>query len=147
MDDTRIGYPRAGVNKFASCIRLVDPSKFQTLELIEFENNEVVFSHFIAYNIGSPGETFLILGTALNVTFQPRTCSLGFIKTYKFVNNGQSLQLLHSTPCEDIPMAFNEYKGRLLVGVGPILRVYELGIKKLLRKVENKNFQAPIINI
>lgn len=140
MDDARIGYPRAGTNKFASCIRIVDPFVLQTLELIEFENNEVVFSHFIAYNIGNPGETFLILGTALNVTFQPRSCSLGFIKTYKFVNNGQSLQLLHSTPCEDIPMAFNEYKGRLLVGVGPILRVYELGIKKLLRKVENKNF-------
>ena len=140
MDDARIGYPRAGTNKFASCIRIVDPFMLQTLELIEFENNEVVFSHFIAYNIGNPGETFLILGTALNVTFQPRSCSLGFIKTYKFVNNGQSLQLLHSTPCEDIPMAFNEYKGRLLVGVGPILRVYELGIKKLLRKVENKNF-------
>lgn len=44
-------------------------------------------------------------------------------------------------------MAFNEYKGRLIAGVGPILRVYELGQKKLLRKVENKNFQAPIIQI
>jgi splicing factor 3B subunit 3 len=119
----------------------------QTLELIEFENNEVVFSHFIAYTLGNPGETFLILGTALNVTFQPRSCSLGFIKTYRFVNNGQQLQLLHSTPCEDIPMAFNEYKGRIIAGVGSILRVYELGQKKLLRKVENKNFQAPIIQI
>lgn len=37
-------------------------------------------------------------------------------------------------------MAFNEYKGRLIAGVGSILRVYELGQKKLLRKVENKNF-------
>ncbi len=50
------------------------------------------------------------------------------------------MQLLHSTPCEDIPMAFNEYKGRLIAGVGNILRIYELGQKKLLRKVENKNF-------
>ena len=40
----------------------------QTLELIEFENNEVVFSHFIASTIGKQGETFLILGTALNPT-------------------------------------------------------------------------------
>ncbi len=37
-------------------------------------------------------------------------------------------------------MAFGEYKGRLIAGVGNILRVYELGQKKLLRKVENKNF-------
>jgi splicing factor 3B subunit 3 len=37
-------------------------------------------------------------------------------------------------------MAFGEYRGRLIVGVGNILRVYEMGLKKLLRKVENKNF-------
>ncbi|CDW71789.1 splicing factor 3b subunit 3 [Stylonychia lemnae] len=147
LDDSKISYPRTGQNKFASCIRIVDPFLLQTLELIEFENNEVVFSHFIATTLGNPGETHLILGTAMNVTFQPRSCSLGFIKTYKFVNNGQQLQLLHSTPCEDIPMAFNEYKGRLIAGVGSILRVYELGQKKLLRKVENKNFQAAIIQI
>lgn len=44
-------------------------------------------------------------------------------------------------------MAFNEYRGKLIAGIGNILRVYELGQKKLLRKVENKNFQAPIIKI
>ena len=47
---------------------------------------------------------------------------------------------MHNTPCEDIPSAFNEYRGRLIAGVGNILRVYELGQKKLLRKCENKNF-------
>jgi splicing factor 3B subunit 3 len=72
---------------------------------------------------------------------------VGFIKTYRFIDNGKKIELVHSTPCEDIPMAFAEYKGKLIVGVGCILRVYELGIKKLLRKVENKNFQAPIIKI
>jgi len=29
----------------------------------------VVFSHFIATTLGNPGETHLILGTAMNVTF------------------------------------------------------------------------------
>jgi splicing factor 3B subunit 3 len=89
----------------------------------------------------------LILGTALDVKFSPRSCSLGFIKTYRFIEGGTKLELLHATPCEDIPLAFAEYRGRLIAGVGSILRVYELGLKKLLRKVENKNFQAPIINI
>jgi splicing factor 3B subunit 3 len=81
------------------------------------------------------------------VKFAPRSCSLGFIKTYKFIENGTKLELIHSTPCEDIPLSFNEHRGRLIAGVGSILRVYELGQKKLLRKVENKNFQAPIISI
>ena len=28
IDDAKIGYPRAGLNKFASCIRIVDPFTF-----------------------------------------------------------------------------------------------------------------------
>jgi len=76
----------------------------------------------------------------LNVTLTPRSCQLGFIYCYKFIESAKKLVLYHKTPCEDIPSAFNEYKGRLIVGVGNILRVYEMGIKKLLRKVENKNF-------
>ena len=64
----------------------------------------------------------------------PRQCSLGFIKTYKFTNRGRSLELLHRTHCEDIPNAFSECAGKLIAGVGNILRVYDLGLKKLLRK-------------
>ena len=149
QEDHKIGYPRAGPNKFASCIRIVDPFRLKTLYLEEFQNNEVVFSHFISTTLGGKqsNDTFLILGTGLDVKFSPRSCAIGFIKTYRFIENGTKLELIHSTPCEDIPLAFGEYRGRLIAGVGNILRVYELGLKKLLRKVENKNFQAPIINI
>jgi splicing factor 3B subunit 3 len=72
---------------------------------------------------------------------------MGFIKTYRFSKDGCFLELLHSTPCEDIPSAFNEFRGRLIAGVGNVLRVYELGLKKLLRKMENKNFTSPVISI
>lgn len=51
-DESKIGYPRAGVNKFASCIRIVDPYHLQTLYLEEFQDNEVVFSHFISTTLG-----------------------------------------------------------------------------------------------
>ena len=127
----------------------MDPYKLKTLYLEEFENNEVVFSHFISTTLEGKQstDTFLILGTGLDVKFSPRSCAIGFIKTYRFIENGTRLELIHSTPCEDIPLAFGEYRGRLIAGVGNILRVYELGLKKLLRKVENKNFQAPIISI
>lgn len=39
------------------------------------------------------------------------------------------------------------FQGRLLVGVGNVLRMYELGKKKLLRKCENKNFPNTITSI
>ena len=81
-----------------------------------------------AYMSGAENaESYLFCGVGLNATLTPRGCSLGFIKTYKFTNRGKSLELVHSTPCEDIPNTFNECAGRLITGIGNILRVYELG--------------------
>lgn len=37
-----------------------------------------------------------------------------------------------------MPTALMAFQGRLCVGVGKALRLYEIGKKKLLRKVESK---------
>lgn len=37
-----------------------------------------------------------------------------------------------------MPLAVMGFQGRLVVGVGKSLRIYDIGKKKLLRKVENK---------
>jgi splicing factor 3B subunit 3 len=66
MDDARIGYPKAGQDKFASCIRIVDPFTLETVEVLEFEN-EVVFSIFITTTLGAPGDTYLIVGVGMDV--------------------------------------------------------------------------------
>lgn len=42
------------------------------------------------------------------------------------------------TPVEDVPLAIAPFQGRALVGVGKLLRIYDMGKKKLLRKCENK---------
>lgn len=49
-----------------------------------------------------------------------------------------SLELVHRTEVEDIPTSICAYSGRVLIGVGRLLRIYDLGKKKLLRKCENK---------
>lgn len=46
--------------------------------------------------------------------------------------------LYRQTPVEDVPLAIAPFQGRVLVGVGKLLRIYDLGKKKLLRKCENK---------
>jgi hypothetical protein len=69
-DSSKIGYPKAPANKFASCLRIVDPQKLETLFMEEFEGtNEVVFSHFIATTLGGrhSTDTFLIVGTGIDV--------------------------------------------------------------------------------
>ena len=45
---------------------------------------------------------------------------------------------MHKTPVDDVPGAIAPFQGRVLIGVGKNLRIYDLGKKKLLRKCENK---------
>lgn len=135
-------YPKAERDQFASCVRIIDPYTMETLSVCEFQGGETCFSIYIsqgpmgpAYQAGvEHGESYLFCGVGLNSKLSPRSCTLGFIKTFKFTNQGKSLELLHSTPCEDIPNCFNEFAGKLVTGVGNIVRIYDLGMKKLLRK-------------
>jgi splicing factor 3B subunit 3 len=60
---------------------------------------------------------------------------------------GDRLQLLHKTALEDVPLALCEFHGKLLVGVGRSIRLFELGKKKLLRKCENKGFPSGVTKL
>lgn len=45
---------------------------------------------------------------------------------------------MFQTEIEDVPTALLSFQGRLVAGVGNSLRIYDIGKKKLLRKVEAK---------
>ncbi len=47
-------------------------------------------------------------------------------------------QPMRQTETNDVPLAILAFQGRLVAGVGKSLRLYDMGKKKLLRKVENK---------
>lgn len=65
----------------------------------------------------------------------------------RVLDQGQRLELLHKTQIEGIPGALAAFKGRLLAGVGPVLRLYELGKKKLLRKCEYKQLPQHVAQL
>jgi hypothetical protein len=65
----------------------------------------------------------------------------------RVLGQGQQLELLHKTQIEGIPGALAAFKGRLLAGVGPVLRLYELGKKKLLRKCEYKQLPQHVAQL
>ncbi|GKC16973.1 spliceosome-associated protein 130 A, partial [Tanacetum coccineum] len=44
--------------------------------------------------------------------------------------DGRSLELLHKTQVDGVPLALCQFQGRLLAGIGSILRLYDLGEKK-----------------
>lgn len=62
------------------------------------------------------------------------------MRLYRLVDNGRRLELVHKTAVGGIPGALAAFKGRLLAGVGPIVRLYDLGRKKLLRKSEYRRY-------
>ncbi len=57
------------------------------------------------------------------------------------------MELVHKTLVEDVPCALCAFQGRLLVTVGKVLRIYDLGKRKLLRKCEQKNFPNFLVSL
>ena len=83
-------------------------------------------------------EWYVIVGTGRDVILGPRSSAGGSLILYQVVEDGQKLKYLHTTPLDDVPVALEPFNGRLLVGVGKLLRIYDIGKKKMLRKCENK---------
>jgi splicing factor 3B subunit 3 len=55
--------------------------------------------------------------------------------------------LVHKTIVEHVPAAACGFQGRVLVGVGKLLRLYDLGKKKMLKKCENRRIPECVTNI
>ncbi|KAF4620312.1 hypothetical protein D9613_000135 [Agrocybe pediades] len=141
------GRPKAAAGNWGSCIRIVDPIEAKTLSVINLEDNEAAFSLAIVPFSARGGELHLVVGTAADTHIAPRSCSSGFLRTYKFTEDGAGLEFLHKTELDDVPLALMAFQGRLAAGVGKALRIYDIGKKKLLRKVENKTFTTAIVSL
>ncbi|KAF4999590.1 hypothetical protein FGRMN_2338 [Fusarium graminum] len=131
----QFGYPR-GHGRWASCISVVDPIGEQVLQSIELEGNEAAMSVAVVPFTGQDGESFLLVGTGKDMILNPRQSSEGYIHVYRFQNNGRELECIHKTKVEEPPMALVAFQGRLAAGIGKSLRIYDLGLKQLLRKAQ-----------
>lgn len=137
--ESAFGAPKAGSGMWASCIRVLNPINGQTLQKIALEQNEAAHSICLMKFSNKPDDQFLIVGLSKDLVLAPRSLSGGVLHTYKIVEGGNKLELLHATQVEEMPGAIAPFQGRALIGVGRFLRIYDLGKKKLLRKCENKH--------
>lgn len=135
--------PKEG--KWASCLRVIEPGTGNISECLELSENEAGFSICLCKFSHREGESFVVVGTAKDLTLHPRRSSACYLHVYRLLDG--RLQLLHKTEVEEVPLAMCEFHGRLLVGVGRSLRLYELGKKRLLRKCENKTFPTMITKL
>ncbi|KAJ6632597.1 CPSF A subunit region-domain-containing protein [Mycena sp. CBHHK59/15] len=145
-DYSTFGRPSAPPGSWASCIRVVDPTKAHTVTVVPLSNNEAAFSIAIVPFAALSGELMLIVGTAINVVLEPRSCTSGFLRVYKFNEHG-GIKFCHMTEVEDVPLALLAFQGRLIAGIGRSLRIYENGKHKLLRKAENNSFSTTIVTL
>ncbi|GAM20196.1 hypothetical protein SAMD00019534_033710, partial [Acytostelium subglobosum LB1] len=139
--------PRAGKGKWRSYIRILDPISYRTLDLVRLEQDEAAFSLATVIFHDKDGEVMLAVGCGKRLQLNPRQCDAATIHMYRFINNGQRLQLIYKTECEDIPYAMQHFQGRLLAGIGNSLRIYDMGKKKLLRKCENRTLPNQIVTL
>ncbi|ANB11927.1 Rse1p [Sugiyamaella lignohabitans] len=120
-------------SQWASSISVIDPLSQSVLSRIHLEENEAAFS-IANCRFESHDAEYLIVGTAKDQIMLPQSNSGSFIRVYEYVDNG--LKFLHKTAVESVPIALLEFQGRLVAGIGGKLRIYDLGLKQLLRKCE-----------
>ncbi|KAI1914056.1 pre-mRNA-splicing factor rse1 [Ophidiomyces ophidiicola] len=130
------GYAR-GTGHWASCIQVVDPiNRKGVLSRIELEENEAAISVAAVPFSSQDDETFLVVGTGQNMIANPPSSSGGYIHIYRFQEEGKELEFIHKTKVESPPQALLPFQGRLIAGIGTDLRIYDLGMKQLLRKCQ-----------
>jgi splicing factor 3B subunit 3 len=133
---------------WGSCIRLLDPSKgCDTLDCIELGSNEAALCCASVRFHSKGGESLLAVGTVTGLIVSPLKATASSVVLYRVVN-ADRFQLLHRTPVDDGPvLALAHFQGRLLVGVGSSLRLYEMGKRQLLRKCELRGLPSVVKTI
>jgi len=151
LPENVFGAPKAGAGMWASCIRVLDPINGETVQQIPLEQNEAALSICLVRFAGHPEATFCLVGVAKDYQLNPRRAEGGFIYTYRIHRSAGPaalvLELVHKTSLEEIPYAMCAFQGKVLVGVKNLLRLYDLGKKKLLRKSENKHIPNMVVGI
>lgn len=147
LDPDVFGHPRAN-GRWASCISVVDPVSEEpgVLQRIDLTDNEAAVSVAVV-PFASQGDSFLVVGTGKNMILNPRQATEGAIHVYRFLEDGKELEFIHKTVIEEPPMALVPFQGRLLAGIGKTLRIYDLGLKQLLRKSQSEVAPQLIVSL
>lgn len=106
----------------------------ETLFRLDLDENEGAVCAAIVHFYNRGDDLYLCVGTGQGVSFNPARVPGAFINTYLISPDGKRLELVHKTPVEQPPGALLGFQGKLLAGVGRSLRIYEIGLQRLLRK-------------
>ncbi|KJZ74098.1 Pre-mRNA-splicing factor RSE1 [Hirsutella minnesotensis 3608] len=142
------GHPR-GNRHWASCISVIDPlaEEPQVVQTLHLDNNESAISAAIVPFSSQDGESFLVVGTGKDVVVNPRSFSEAYIHVYRLSEGGREIEFVHKTAVENLPLALLPFQGKVLVGIGRVLRAYDLGMRQLLRKAHAEVAPQQIVSL
>ncbi|OAA73888.1 pre-mRNA splicing factor RSE1 [Cordyceps fumosorosea ARSEF 2679] len=142
------GHPK-GNRRWASCISVVDPVSEEpsVLQRVDFENNEAAVSAAVVSFASQDDESFLVVGTGKDMVLNPRSSSEAYIYIYRFQAGGRELEFIHKTKVEEPATALLPFQGKLLAGIGKTLRMYDLGMRQLLRKAQAEVVPQQIVSL
>ena len=144
--EVQLGAVRGPADQWGSCIEVIDAATLKVSSRVDMEDNFAVTSMSLARFEGQERD-LLVVGCARNVTLQPRGCDGGEVRVYSFAEGGKSLELVHATSVTDVPRCIEPFQGRVLVGVGKALVLYEMGKKQLLKKSECRKFPHFVVTV
>ncbi|EKE42344.1 hypothetical protein ENUP19_0388G0004 [Entamoeba nuttalli] len=125
-------------------IHTLDASQDELIQFIDFDNNKHPTGGCVVRSI-SKNQTYLIVGVIESYKTRPIQWKSSEIQVYSI--NERSINYCYSTKVEYPVRAFAEFKGMVLAGVGNILRLYDIGLKSLLKKAEKRQFASDIAQL
>lgn len=102
LPENIFGSPKPGPGYWASQIKVINPISGKILDKICLEQNEAAFSIALVKFQQYGDSQFVVVGTAKNLTLNPRTCEGGNLYVYHLIENGDKLELMHVTPIEEV---------------------------------------------
>lgn len=148
LPESTFSAPKGGVGMWASQIRVIEPIHGHTICKVPLAQNEAIISMCLTkFHSAMDGRHYLAVGIARDLQLNPRAFNGGAIDIYRLDVTCSTLEFVHRTEVDEVPGALCAFQGRIVAGVGRILRIYDLGKKKLLRKCENKHIPNQITHI
>lgn len=141
----------AGEGHWAACIRLMDPATTSCPPkgVVRLQDREAALSlEFVRFQ-GLPQQLFLVVGVAKGLCpSSPHKAIPCYLIVYSVLPGGE-LREEHRTEVDAPPRAIRAFSenGTVLVGLESTLRMYGLGKKKLLRRVEYPHVSHTILDI
>jgi len=137
-DTRQVGYALPDeAGRWASAVRLLDSASGSGVHSVEIEGNQGALCVASVLFPDKGAQPFVVVGTAVGLQYHPRRHEGGQLHVYRVTPEHQLVHV-HSTPVDDIPYSVCPFQGRLLVGLGKKVVLFDLGKKRLLKKAESK---------